>query len=186
MAKMSIAELKERVQQAKQAQAASQANENIREHVGEHMIVVGIHITTDINIKSAGLILDKVTYALADGTAMDGFHLAATESAESLIEYLGEGPFEPALVMEIKEIDTKRGLKQYAELIGIYDPDSTLGFKEMMEEADAAEAAGDAAEAAGDDPDADPEPDPQDDPAPVAPPADPEPPAPPAKAKRKR
>jgi len=118
--------------QAKQVQNANQANENIREHVGETMAVVGMQITEGIEIKAAGLELDKVTYNLADGKALDGFHMAAVESARNLIEVLGEGPYPAPLVMEIREVETKRGMKQFAELVG-YD-ESAAAFADLEEE----------------------------------------------------
>ena len=101
--------------QAKQVQQASGQNPNLRDHVGQMLVVTGMHITEGIEIEN--LVIDKITFTLADGTAMDGFHQAAVDKAEELIEVLGEGPYPLPLLMEVCEINTKRGLKQYASLI---------------------------------------------------------------------
>jgi hypothetical protein len=138
--KMSIADLKNKVAMAKQIQAAGHANEKLGDHVGEQVVVVGMHITPQVEIKSAGLILDKVTYSLPDGTALDGWHLAATESAKALIEVLGEGPYNPPLLMEVKAQETKRGEAYYCELLDLYeDPANPLSLQAAIEESNAPE-----------------------------------------------
>ena len=139
MPKMTVAELREKVALAKQRQNANQANENIRDHVGEMMVVSGMHVTENIEIKSAGLVLDKVTYILSDGTALDGFHLAATQSAKELIDVLGEGPYDPPLMMVVAEQETKRGSVFFAKLMDIYDPDGLASFRELEESTQDAE-----------------------------------------------
>jgi hypothetical protein len=127
-----------KILQAKQVQAAGQANSNLRDHVGEKIVVTGIHITRDIEIKAAGLTLDKVTYQLQDGTCLDGFCLAASESASETIELLGEGPYPVALEMLVVETPTKRGKDiQYVKLLGFSDPDDEMDFK-LREEQSAA------------------------------------------------
>lgn len=131
---MKISDFKNKIIQAKQVQAAGQANPNIREHVGELMIVTGLHISTGIDVKKAGLILDKITYQLSDGTSLDGFCLAATESARELIGVLGEGPYPFPLWMEILEMQTTRDKPiQYAKLIDFYDPEGKMSFAELEE-----------------------------------------------------
>lgn len=134
---MNIAAFKAQVAKAKQVQAANSANDKLANHVGEQMIVSGIHITKDVEIKNAGLILDKVTFTLVDGTALDGWHEAATSRANDLIEALGEGPYQYPLLMEIKESPTKRGVTVYAELIDIFDPKGELAHQLAVEETDA-------------------------------------------------
>lgn len=131
---MSIADFKNKLAQAKQAQAASAQNENLRDHIGEQMVVSGMQITHDIEIKSAGLVLDKVTFLLPDGSAIDGFHLAAVEKAKELIEVLGEGPYPIPLLMEIREVETKRGPKQYAHLIDFAATPSEISFADLEED----------------------------------------------------
>ena len=131
---MKLSTFRAKMIQAKQVQAAGQSNPNIRDHVGEMMIVTGLHLSTGIEIKAAGLVLDKITYQLADGTSLDGFCQAATESAAELIEVLGEGPYLYPIEMEILEMETKRGKPvQYARLIGAYDPENKMAFAELEE-----------------------------------------------------
>lgn len=124
-----IEEFRAKMAQAKQVQLASGQNENLRDHVGEMMTVTGMHITEGIEIEN--LVIDKVTFTLADGTAIDGFHMAAVDKAEELIEVLGEGPYPLPLLMEIREVKTKRGMKQYASLIDFADSPSNVAFAEM-------------------------------------------------------
>ena len=125
----SLLDFTTKILQAKQVQAAGQANSNLRDHVGEKIEVTGIHITRDIEIKSAGLTLDKVTYQLTDGTSLDGFCLAASESASETIELLGEGPYPVPLEMVVVEHDTKRGKPiQYVLLLGFSDPNDEMAF----------------------------------------------------------
>lgn len=126
-----IAAMKAKVQSARNLQQSQHANEGIKEHIGEQMVVVGMKISEDIEIKSAGLIMDKVTFNLADGTSLDGWHQAAVENAKSLIDGdtehnipgLGEGPYDPPLLMTIESSETKRGITVWVELIDIYDPE---------------------------------------------------------------
>lgn len=134
--KMSIADFKAKVAAAKQQQQAQHANGKLGDHVGEMMVVTGIRITEDVEIKSASLVMDKVTFNLADGTALDAWHLAATENAKALIEFLGEGPYEPPLLMEVKAQETKRGEVYYAELLDIYDPDGKVAVQDATEHLD--------------------------------------------------
>ena len=136
--KTNLLDFTTKILQAKQVQAAGQANSNLRDHVGEKIIVTGIHITKDIEIKAAGLTLDKVTYLLADGTCLDGFCLAAAESAGEIVALLGEGPYPVALEMLVIESPTKRGKPiQYVTLLGFSDPDNEMTFK-LQEEQSAA------------------------------------------------
>jgi hypothetical protein len=116
---------------AKQAQIANGQNGNLRDHVGEQMVVKGMKITEGIEIDN--LTIDKITFFLADGTAIDGFHAVAVDRAEDLIEVLGEGPYPLPLLMVIKEIGTKRGAKQYAELIDFASSPSDVAFAELDE-----------------------------------------------------
>ena len=125
----SLLDFTTKILQAKQVQAAGQANSNLRDHAGEKIEVTGIHITRDIEIKSAGLTLDKVTYQLTDGTSLDGFCLAASESAGETIEFLGEGPYPVPLEMVVVEMATKRGKPiQYVKLLGFSDPNDEMAF----------------------------------------------------------
>jgi len=130
---MSILDFKSKLALAKQAQAAGTANPNLRDYVGQMMVVTGMKITQDIEIKSAGLILDKVTFHIADGTALDSFTMAATEKAADLIEVLGEGPYPMPLLMEVCTMETKRGDKEYAKLIDFYDPENKAAEMELDE-----------------------------------------------------
>ena len=127
---ISLLDFTTKILQAKQVQAAGQANPNIRDHVGEKIEVTGIHITRDIEIKAAGLILDKVTYQLTDGTSLDGFCLAASESASEIIDIVGEGPYPVPLEMVVVEMETKRNKPiQYVKLLGFSDPNDEMAFK---------------------------------------------------------
>jgi len=127
---ISLLDFTTKIMQAKQVQAAGQANPNLRDHVGEKIEVTGIHITRDIEIKGAGLTLDKVTYQLVDGTSLDGFCLAASEMASETIDLLGEGPYPVPLVMVVVEMDTKRGKPiQYVLLLGFSDPNNEMDLK---------------------------------------------------------
>jgi len=130
---MKIADFKAKMELAKQVQANGDVNPNIRDMVGQMMIVTGMHITRDIEIKSAGLVLDKVTFFLAGGSALDSFHTVAVERASELIDVLGESGYPAPLMMEIKEMETKHGMRMYATLLDFYDPDHKLSFMEMEE-----------------------------------------------------
>lgn len=115
---------------AKQAQASNGQNGNLRDHVGEMMVVTGMHITEGIEIDN--LVIDKITFFLADGTALDGFHAVAVGRAEELIEVLGEGPYPLPLMMEVCEMETKkRGMKQYAKLLDFAASPSEVSFAEL-------------------------------------------------------
>lgn len=124
-----IEEFRSKMAAAKQAQAASGQNGNLRDHVGEMMVVTGMHITEGIEIDN--LVLDKITFFLADGTALDGFHEAAVDKAEELIAVLGEGPYPLPLLMEIREVETKRGPKQFGHLIDFAGTPSEVAFAEL-------------------------------------------------------
>lgn len=124
-----IEDFRAKLAQAKQVQLASGQNQNLRDHVGEQMVVTGMHITEGIEIEN--LVIDKVTFTLADGTAIDGFHMAAVDKAEELIEVLGEGPYPIPLLMEVCEVKTKRGMKQYAQLIDFAADPSDVAFAEL-------------------------------------------------------
>ncbi len=126
-----IEEFRAKMAQAKQVQLASGQNANLRDHVGEMMTVTGMHITEGIEIEN--LVIDKVTFTLADGTAIDGFHMAAVDKAEELIEVLGEGPYPIPLLMEVCEVKTKRGMKQYASLVDFAGSPSDVSFAELDE-----------------------------------------------------
>jgi len=130
---MRIADFKAKMELAKQVQAYGGANPNIRDMVGQMMIVTGMHITRDIEIKTAGLILDKVTFFLADGSALDSFHTVAVERASDLIDVLGESAYPAPLMMEIQEMETRHGMRMYATLLDFYDPDHKLPLMEMDE-----------------------------------------------------
>ena len=130
---MNIANFKAKMEQAKQAQANGSVNPNIRDMVGMQMVVTGMHITEGIEIKSAGLVLDKVTFVLTDGTAVDSFHTVAVERARELIEVLGEGGYPAPLLMEVCEMETKHGMRMYATLIDFFDPDHNLSLMELDE-----------------------------------------------------
>jgi len=127
----SIEQFRALMAQAKQVQQASGQNPNLRDHVGAMLVVTGMHITEGIEIEN--LVIDKVTFTLADGTAMDGFHMAAVDKAEELIEVLGEGPYPLPLLMEVCEIKTKRGMKQYATLIDFAAAPTDVAFAELDE-----------------------------------------------------
>ena len=130
----SLLDFTTKILQAKQVQAAGQANSNLRDHVGEKIEVTGIHITRDIEIKKAGLTLDKVTYQLTDGTCLDGFCLAATESAGEIVDIIGEGPYPVPLDMVVVEQNTQRDKPiQYVLLLGVSDPNNELALKLQKE-----------------------------------------------------
>lgn len=134
-----ILDIKKKIAIAKQHQAANHANTPLSQFAGQHIIVSGMHISEKVEIKSAGLIMDKVTLTLQDGTAVDAWYLAAVENCRSLIEDLGEGPYEPMYVMEVKEQLTHEGTKSektvyYPDLIDIYDPDGK--YAQMAAEAE--------------------------------------------------
>lgn len=121
--------------EAKQAQAASGQNKNLRDFVGQQMVVTGMHITEGIEIDN--LVIDKATFFLADGTAIDGFHAVAVDRAEELIEVLGEGPYPLPLLMEVCEMETKkRGVKQYAKLLDFAAAPGEVSFAELEAEND--------------------------------------------------
>lgn len=129
---MDIQAFRAKLAEAKQVQAASSQNPNLRDHVGEQLVVVGMHITEGIEIDN--LVIDKVTFALADGTAIDGFHQAAVDKADDLISVLGEGPYPMPLLMEVCETETKRGPKQYARLIDFYGTEADMAFADLEQE----------------------------------------------------
>jgi len=65
--------------------------------------------------------------------------MAAVDKAEELIGVLGEGPYPLPLLMEICEVETKRGPKQYATLIDFAGTPSEVALAELdavAEEAD--------------------------------------------------
>jgi len=109
---MKIADFKAKMELAKQVQANGDVNPNIRDMVGQMMIV---------------------TFLLAGGSALDSFHTVAVERASELIHVLGESGYPAPLMMEIKEMETKRGMRMYAALLDFYDPDHKLSLMELDE-----------------------------------------------------
>jgi hypothetical protein len=145
---MNLAQLKSLVGQAKTIQASNTSNPNIRDYVGQKIVVTGMIITKDILVAGLGTKLDKVTFNLLAGkapaslpgapeiTALDSFHDAAVNHAEDLIPVLGT-TFPAPMEFVIVEKPIKDGTKYtyYAEFLGLYDdPNNPLAFQELEED----------------------------------------------------
>lgn len=126
-----INDFKAQLAKAKLIQGSNQANPNLKDHVGEILLVTGMHITE--NIKVGTLSINKVSYSLTSGITLDSFYLSATESARDMIDAIGEGPYPLPLEMQVMEVETNRGPRQYCLLLGLSDPDNKLALLEMEE-----------------------------------------------------